>query len=647
MRRIGVIGTALALVSLGLVGAAPGAAADEDAAMIQLVLDASGSMAEKDASGRPKIESARKALTTTVDALDPAAKVGMRVYGATVKDGDNTDPNSTACKDTQQVVPLGAGNRDQLKQAIRAFAPLGHTPTIQALKAAVGDLGTSGKRHIVLVSDGEANCTPDPCRDVRALQASGVDIQVDTVGMSLNENARKQLKCIADATGGSYYDTTGTADLTTSLKRITTKALRGYDFQGKPVTGGKEYGKGPKLAPGQYLDRLTGQQRAYYTVDVPEGHSVAVNATAKPDNIGDTLGYLEVRLLGSPSTQCARSRSQARADFTGDADPLHSATAHRDPVGSGRSAPYGACKDPDKLVVELAMNFPKAPDVTPVELVVTTTPWPKEPVRGTWLSAAFAGLPPAVNRRSHEALVPQLGKPTMTVVGGTSFNGAAELKPGISRDELLIGETVVYKVRLDWGQEAALRVTSDGDSPALVNLLAYGPQRGPLYTPWSMDEPLDHITSLGGDHNRERSAGAYVPPVRANNVFSSNQHTHQVANPGEVYFVLSAARHGAGQDVQGKPLPVALSLQVKGTAGEGAPNPKADPRVTPSPWSSAAATPSESASGTTASPGATQSPSTGGTGTGSSQSRLPVLLGGGAAALALMGAGLVWMRRRP
>ncbi|WP_455130934.1 VWA domain-containing protein [Propionibacterium acidifaciens] len=169
-----------------------------------VVLDASGSMASDDGTGTPAIDAARKSLTSLVDPLPTDAKVGMRVLGATV----NTDPMpAEACDDTQRVVDIASGNRAQLISAIGKYSPNGWTPIPKALEQAGTDRGGSGKRSIVLVSDGESTCG-DPCPTAESLAFSGVDLTIDVVGLSVDETTRQQLQCVADK--GKYYRDTGT-----------------------------------------------------------------------------------------------------------------------------------------------------------------------------------------------------------------------------------------------------------------------------------------------------------------------------------------------------------------------------------------------------------------------------------------------------
>src|SRR5688500_6706390 len=126
---------------------------------MMLLLDSSGSMAEPAGGGQTKIAAAKSALRTVVGSLPPEAQVGLRVFGAKVFSRD--DPG--ACEDSQQVVAPGVDNREELLTAVEGYEPFGETPIPYALEQAAADLGQEGARSIVLVSDGESTCQPDPC----------------------------------------------------------------------------------------------------------------------------------------------------------------------------------------------------------------------------------------------------------------------------------------------------------------------------------------------------------------------------------------------------------------------------------------------------------------------------------------------------
>ena len=118
-----------------------------------------------------------------------------------------------------------------------SFQAVGETPIAYSLGKAVGDLGDSGRRVLVLISDGEESCAGDPCPVARKLADKGVDLQFNAVGLDVGGKARKQLKCIAEAGNGSYYDADESDDLSEALRKITQRALRPFAITGTRVSG--------------------------------------------------------------------------------------------------------------------------------------------------------------------------------------------------------------------------------------------------------------------------------------------------------------------------------------------------------------------------------------------------------------------------
>ena len=178
---------------------------------MQLVLDSSGSMSEPAAGGQSKIAAAKGALRTVVDGLPDEAQVGLRVYGATVF--SRNDPG--ACTDSQEVVPPGTDNRDELRSAIASYKPYGETPIAHALQEAGKDLGSEGHRTIVLVSDGEATCPPSPCVVARQL-ARGRHRPADRRGRPRRVGQGPRRSSPASPTPATVSTTTRTARTTWS-----------------------------------------------------------------------------------------------------------------------------------------------------------------------------------------------------------------------------------------------------------------------------------------------------------------------------------------------------------------------------------------------------------------------------------------------
>ncbi|MEV0155324.1 VWA domain-containing protein [Micromonospora sp. NPDC050686] len=286
------------VVLLGLLAATvltgpPPAAADDttepaaEPPKVELVLDVSGSMRARDIDGRSRISVAQQAFNEVVDALPEETQLGIRVLGATYRGKDKKQ----GCLDTQQIVPVGPVDRTQAKAAVATLRPTGFTPVGLALRSAAQDLGTGATaRRIVLITDGEDTCAPpDPCDVARELAAQGTRLVVDTLGLAPDAKVRRQLLCIAGATGGTYTAAESAEELTGRIKQLVDRAKDTYTAAPTVVDGANGCAGAPLLSPGVYTDRQEFSAHRWYRVPVPPGQelrasvSVALDRPVRPD----------------------------------------------------------------------------------------------------------------------------------------------------------------------------------------------------------------------------------------------------------------------------------------------------------------------------------------------------------------------------
>lgn len=281
------------LAAAALIGPSPASADDETAEpvteppKVELVLDVSGSMRAQDIDGRSRISVAQQAFNEVVDALPDETQLGIRVLGATYRGKDKKQ----GCLDTQQIVPVGTVDRTQAKAAVATLRPTGFTPVGLALRSAAQDLGTgSTARRIVLITDGEDTCAPpDPCEVARELAAQGTKLVVDTLGLAPDEKVRRQLLCIARATGGTYTAAQSADELAGRIKQLVDRARDTYTATPTVVGGSTECGNAPLLGPGVYTDREAFSEHRWYRVPVRPGQelrasvSIALDRPVNPD----------------------------------------------------------------------------------------------------------------------------------------------------------------------------------------------------------------------------------------------------------------------------------------------------------------------------------------------------------------------------
>jgi Ca-activated chloride channel family protein len=313
------------VLMLAVSSAAASAQADDpppDRALL-LILDASGSMDRLDEDGVRLIDGAKEALLDLLDGLPDDVLVGLRVYGHRYP---NTDPVN-GCTDTELVVPIGPLDRDAMADAIGGFDAQGFTPIGLSLQEAATDFPPDvATKAIVLVSDGEDTCAPpDPCEIAGELFSSGVFVRIETVGLVLgDDDARGQLQCIAEATGGTYHDI-GTIDLLAQeLDSIAGAAIEGpigFLLGGLTKTqatavpnfwSGAEPSSGEDgmalLAAGTYRIPVRQGQTLWFSLALEDLQAASLYAVLSlPENVAPS-GHLEIAVLDDAGDEVAGDR---------------------------------------------------------------------------------------------------------------------------------------------------------------------------------------------------------------------------------------------------------------------------------------------------------------------------------------------------
>lgn len=196
-----------AFLSALLVAAAAPAAANEQT---MIVLDGSGSMWGQ-IDGRPKLEIARETLGKVLADTPADTRLGLIAYGHREKGN---------CKDIELVVPVAAGTGPAIATAAGKMKFLGMTPLSDAVTRAAREMRhTERKATVILITDGLETCDADPCAVGKALEESGVDFTAHVVGFGLSDEEGRQVACLAENTGGSYFAANDASSLAAALTR--------------------------------------------------------------------------------------------------------------------------------------------------------------------------------------------------------------------------------------------------------------------------------------------------------------------------------------------------------------------------------------------------------------------------------------------
>ncbi|MEV8389351.1 MULTISPECIES: VWA domain-containing protein [unclassified Streptomyces] len=390
------------LVATLAVGLFPPAAAAADeptgkpAPKVDLVLDVSGSMRTRDIDGQSRMTAAKQAFNEVLDAVPQEVELGIRTLGANYPGKDT----KVGCKDTKQLYPVGPLDRTEAKTAVATLAPTGWTPIGPALLGAAEDLAGDGDatRRIVLITDGEDTCAPlDPCEVAREIAAKGIHLTIDTLGLVPDDKTRRQLTCIAEATGGTFTSVQHTDELS---RRVTQLVDRAADPVVTPVAteGAARCADAPRIKPGLYSDREKFAEHRWYRVDVLPGQELRASVSIGADRaVNPDYGVL-LRAV------TVHGREIVRGSEAGD--------GRTDVISSGLRYPKPPLDDEDDtdvkpaaetvcLQVSNAFSAPASVKTTPglpVELTVDLVDSPDEPSdlaafglgRGWWLLGTLA-----------------------------------------------------------------------------------------------------------------------------------------------------------------------------------------------------------------------------------------------------------------
>ncbi len=153
------------------------AATDTNFPEVMIILDGSGSM-WGNAGSQTKIKAAKDVLHQLIPSLPSEVKLGLTVYGHRQKG---------RCDDIEIMMPAGSDDRDLLLSKVDSISPKGKTPIADSIKMVVDELKTKeNKTTIILVSDGEETCNPDPCGVVKTLKATGIKFILHVVGFDVD-----------------------------------------------------------------------------------------------------------------------------------------------------------------------------------------------------------------------------------------------------------------------------------------------------------------------------------------------------------------------------------------------------------------------------------------------------------------------------
>lgn len=181
---------------------------------ILFILDFSNSMSEY-LDGRRKVDLMIDTMKSLLPNMNKNISVGLRVYGHRM----GLTPFE-ACRASTLVSPIAVANGINIRNSLLDIKPRGMTPITYSLKQAVKNdfLGFTGKKHIILLTDGGENCDESPCSYVLELIKVRKDVKIDVIAFNIDdEDDLSQLEYTSLVTSGKFYNANTAAELARSL----------------------------------------------------------------------------------------------------------------------------------------------------------------------------------------------------------------------------------------------------------------------------------------------------------------------------------------------------------------------------------------------------------------------------------------------
>lgn len=320
-----------------------------------------------------------------------------------------------------------------------------------------------------------------------------------------------------------------------------------FDSEAKTVRGSAVNSDGPPLTAGStYKDTIKPGEKRYYRVDLDAKANAYVSAVAVP-KLATKVGYadkLSVSIEDRSGTKCGDDDAQF-----GSATYVRPVAAYADRTIDRDSS---SCQDAGAyyVLLERTSEGTSTPEPWDVEIRFASEPG---------LKSAGPTAPPE-DWPSASPAVPGGGPEKRQ--GGTSFTDATGLTQGEWQDEIMPGQTLFYRVPVDWGQQifaSADLGTSPADDSAqgvgnALVLALHNPARG----------MVQDASSVYYDGKQKSLAMDPLPPVAYENRYDSGS-TSAMRFAGW-YYLSVTLNPEVGEEYGMKPIPLTLRVNVEGEA---------------------------------------------------------------------------------
>jgi hypothetical protein len=137
--------------------------------------------------------------------------------------------------------------------------------------------GVTGKRIVILLTDGVETCGGDPAAAIQALRAANTEVRVNIIGFAIdNEALRQTFASWAELGNGSYFNAENADQLSDALQQSVQAQYDVLDDSGNIVDRGRVDGASISLPSGAYQVRMNDAHHRPVNVRITPGQTSEV-----------------------------------------------------------------------------------------------------------------------------------------------------------------------------------------------------------------------------------------------------------------------------------------------------------------------------------------------------------------------------------
>ncbi|MFF3308166.1 hypothetical protein [Streptomyces sp. NPDC002952] len=321
-----------------------------------------------------------------------------------------------------------------------------------------------------------------------------------------------------------------------------------FDEDARTVEGADGITGAARLEPGgTYRSSIAEDGKVYYRLELDAASNAYVSATAVPAPGSEVSAADGIKVTVQEADGSTCSAKSAHIGATQSPHPIAAAASRE--IGRTKYV----CQEPGTYYAVVERSGPpgSSPEDWDLEIGYVT-----EPRLG---KADATAAPENWDSAPPEGLLGEAGRRA----GGTGFSTAAPLGQGVWQTGIEAGQTLFYKVPVDWGQQVYADAELGGvDSGGryvgtALAMALYNPVRG-------------FVEDVGSGYGGSRRSAALpvLPPVAYDNRHAISARVSAVRFAGSYYLVVHLGA-GVAEKFGDGPVQLTLRVRVRGDAGDG------------------------------------------------------------------------------